>query len=47
VPEAGGLRVLTAEQLAIRIALSRIHTVLDAEQRERLAYLLRTGTLTI
>jgi Spy/CpxP family protein refolding chaperone len=47
--EAGGLRVSTAEQLrdAVIKALSRIHTVLDAEQRERLAYLLRTGTLTI
>jgi Spy/CpxP family protein refolding chaperone len=47
--EAGGLRVSTAERLrdAVVKALSRIHTVLDAEQRERLAYLLRTGTLTI
>ena len=26
-------------------ALERIHAVLDAEQRERLAYLIRTGTL--
>ena len=47
--EAGALRVSTAERLrdAVVKALSRIHTVLDAEQRERLAYLLRTGTLAI
>ncbi|MET0151751.1 MAG: Spy/CpxP family protein refolding chaperone [Candidatus Binatia bacterium] len=47
--EAGGLRVGTAERLrdAVIRALSRIHTVLDAEQRERLAYLIRTGTRTI
>jgi hypothetical protein len=47
--EAGGLRVGTAERLRDTVvnALGRIHTVLDAEQRERLAYLIRTGTLTI
>jgi Spy/CpxP family protein refolding chaperone len=47
--EAGGLRVGSAERLreAVVKALARIHAVLDAEQRERLAYLIRTGTLII
>jgi Spy/CpxP family protein refolding chaperone len=47
--EAGGLRVGAAERLrdAVMKALERIHAILDAEQRERLAYLIRTGTLTI
>ena len=47
--EAGGLRVSAAERLrdAVMKALERIHAMLDAEQRERLAYLIRTGTLTI
>jgi Spy/CpxP family protein refolding chaperone len=47
--EAGSLRVGSAERLrdAVVKALGRMHGVLDAEQRERLAYLIRTGTLTI
>jgi Spy/CpxP family protein refolding chaperone len=47
--EAGKLRVGSAERLrdAVATALRRIHVVLDQEQREKLAYLIRTGTLTI
>ena len=47
--EAAALRVGAAERLrdAVIKALGRIHTVLDREQRERLGYLIRTGTLTI
>jgi Spy/CpxP family protein refolding chaperone len=49
VAAAAELRVKTAETLrtAVVRALSRIHAVLDAEQRERLAYLIRTGALSI
>lgn len=49
VGEAATLRVQTAERLrdAVVNALRRIHAVLDAEQRERLAYLIRTGALSI
>jgi hypothetical protein len=49
VKEAAELRVKSAEKLrdAVVSALSRIHAVLDAEQRERLAYLIRTGALAI
>ena len=47
--EGGTLRVGSAERLreAVIRALGRIHAILDAEQRERLAYLIRTGTLTL
>jgi Spy/CpxP family protein refolding chaperone len=47
--EAGRLRVTTAERLrdAVSTALQRIHALLDDEQRGKLAYLIRTGTLTI
>ena len=47
--EAAGLRVGAAERLrdAVMKALERIHAMLDGEQRERLAYLIRTGTLMI
>jgi Spy/CpxP family protein refolding chaperone len=47
--EAGDTRVKSAERLrdAIVTALGKIHALLDAEQRAKLAYLLRTGTLTI
>src|SRR5262245_1874851 len=47
--EAGAGRVGSSERLrdAVVKALGRIHAVLDAEQREQLAYLIRTGTLTI
>ena len=40
------LRVSSAERLrdAVTKALGRIHALLDKEQRERLAYLIRTGT---
>ena len=49
VAEAAALRVQTAERLrdAVVKALRRIHAALDPEQRERLAYLIRTGALTI
>jgi hypothetical protein len=47
--EAGALRVATAERLrdAVTKALGRIHALLDGDQRERLAYLIRTGALAI
>jgi Spy/CpxP family protein refolding chaperone len=47
--EAADLRVATAERLrdAVTKALARIHALLDSEQRERLAYLIRTGALAI
>ena len=43
------LRRKGAERLAEAVvkALGRIHKLLDAEQRERLAYLIRTGTLVL
>ncbi len=45
--EAADLRVATAERLrdAVTKALARIHGLLRNEQRERLAYLIRTGVL--
>jgi hypothetical protein len=47
--EAAALRVKSAERLrdAVVKALGRIHGLLDEEQRGRLAYLIRTGTLSI
>lgn len=47
--EAGRLRVHSAERLreAVVAALRRIHATLNAEQRQRLAYLIRTGTLAV
>jgi Spy/CpxP family protein refolding chaperone len=47
--EAGELRVQTAGRLrdAVLKALQRLHALLKPEQRARLAYLLRTGTLTV
>lgn len=47
--EGGAARVRTAERLrdAVLKALRDIHAVLDAEQRGRLAYLIRTGTLSV
>jgi hypothetical protein len=47
--EAGALRVATAERLrdAVTKALGRIHGLLEPDQRERLAYLIRTGALAI
>jgi len=43
------IRVQSADRLrgAVVTALSRLHRLLDAEQRARLAYLIRTGTLSI
>lgn len=47
--EGGNLRVTSAERLrdAVTKALAQIHGVLDDDQRKRLAYLIRTGTLVI
>ena len=47
--EGGDLRVKSADQLrnAVLKALQQIHAVLHPDQRSRLAYLIRTGTLTI
>jgi Spy/CpxP family protein refolding chaperone len=47
--EGGELRVKSAERLrsAVVKALQEIHAVLNAEQRARLALLIRTGTLRI
>ena len=47
--EGGQLRVQSAERLraAVLKALQQIHAILNAEQRVRLAYLIRTGTLAI
>jgi Spy/CpxP family protein refolding chaperone len=49
VGEAADTRVKSAERLrgAVVKALGRIHALLDAEQRAKLAYLLRTGALAI
>jgi Spy/CpxP family protein refolding chaperone len=46
--EAATLRVRSAERLreAVVTALRQIHALLDGEQRGRLAYLIRTGTLS-
>ncbi len=47
--EGGAQRVTSAERLrdAVVRALAQIHAVLDEEQRKRLAYLIRTGTLAL
>ena len=48
--EAGAkLRLESADRLraAVVTALGRLHELLDIEQRKRLAYLIRTGTLSI
>jgi Spy/CpxP family protein refolding chaperone len=47
--DAGQRRVDSAQRLrdAVVTALKGIHAVLDPEQREKLAYLIRTGTLVI
>jgi Spy/CpxP family protein refolding chaperone len=47
--EGGELRVKSAERLrdAVLKALRQIHAVLNADQRARLAYLIRTGTLAV
>lgn len=47
--EAGALRVTSATRVgeAVLKALRQIHAVLNSDQRVRLAYLIRTGTLTV
>ncbi len=47
--EGGDLRVKSAERLrdAVIAALGRIHAVLDSGQRAQLAYLIRTGVLSL
>ena len=47
--EATKLRVDSAQRLQARVSgsLAALHAVLDTEQRARLAYLLRTGTLVM
>jgi Spy/CpxP family protein refolding chaperone len=47
--EGADLRVKSAERLreAVIHALERIHAVLQPHQRAQLAYLIRTGTLTL
>jgi Spy/CpxP family protein refolding chaperone len=47
--EGAALRVKSAERLrdAVVSALNRIHALLEPEQREKLAYLIRTGALSI
>lgn len=47
--EGAQLRVQSAERLreAVSKALGRIHAILDPEQRQRFAYLIRTGTVTL
>ena len=49
VKEAAASRVKSAERLrdAVASALAKIHALLEPEQRKHLAYLIRTGTLTI
>lgn len=49
VRKAADLRVKSAERLreAVVKALARTHAMLDPEQRKQLAYLLRSGQLTI
>jgi Spy/CpxP family protein refolding chaperone len=47
--EAGVLRTKSAErvQRSVTETVARMHALLNPEQRERLAYLLRTGTLVM
>ena len=49
VAEVAGARVRTAEHLrdALVKALGKIHALLNADQREKLAYLIRTGVLSL
>lgn len=49
VNEAAAARVRSAERLrdAVVRTLARTHAMLDPEQRQRLAYLIRTGAITI
>jgi Spy/CpxP family protein refolding chaperone len=47
--EAGTLRTQSAERVrqAVLKALRQIHALLNADQRLRLAYLIRTGTIAV
>jgi hypothetical protein len=47
--EGADLRVKSAERLrdAVTLAMSRIHALLEDEQRKRLAYLIRTGVVSL
>jgi Spy/CpxP family protein refolding chaperone len=47
--EAGAIRVKSAERLrdAVSKALGQIHSLLNAEQRSTLAYLIRTGVVSL
>jgi Spy/CpxP family protein refolding chaperone len=47
--EGGDLRLQSAERLrqAVHKALGQIHAALNAEQRAKLGYLIRTGTITM
>lgn len=47
--EGGALRVKGAERLraAVIQALGKIHALLDADQRTRLAYLILTGVMSL
>jgi Spy/CpxP family protein refolding chaperone len=47
--EGGDLRVKSAERLrdAVHTALSRIHAMLEEEQRKRFSYLIRTGVVSL
>lgn len=47
--EGGDLRVKSAERLrdAVTLALSRLHAMLDDDQRKRLSYLVRTGVVSL
>ena len=47
--EGGNLRLQSAAKLrdAVILALSKIHALLHDDQRARLAYLIRTGTLSL
>lgn len=49
VQAAGDERLKSAESVrnAVQDALRKVHAMLDDEQRQRLAYLMRTGALTI
>ena len=49
VREGAALRVRSTERLqdAVVKALRQIHALLDAEQRAKLAYLIRTGTIML
>lgn len=47
--EGGELRVKSAEKVreAVLTALSKIHAMLDGDQRKRFAYLIRTGVVSL